>query len=618
MRKQKGQTIILTSLVIVLLILSLALTLNNASIIYQGIRYEGPKEIVDCISADANRLFVNLLAKSTQNYMVNKTDPLINQILSDTVLDYFTVWEQAILQAYSSKDVIINLTANRKPIALNWDTNSSSSFIGGKLSVDIPRLSLFGWNKTYTIYTNMKLNLMNQSRLNATIMKENNIPMDGLRPSSFIVKDQTGTNQTIKEVYNIGGGTYIIDLKSEIKGTFVRVYVQDNRGIWVSAKIGSLPKYSITIRNALSIQANWRLSNGIPTLPLEPGQNETITNVEAGTSALVIDPIYGFFNESGSRSYTITGNTTLTIVTFQLSIKNQLAERARWSLSAPDSRSDFINAGDTVIISIASSTQVSVTDPTYAFFNKVGNRTVTVRTNNTILNIVTFKLTIINRLGNMGTYTVDGTPYPINSLETQTISIANGSQVAITTPTGAFFNEKLASTATITANDTTLSYAHIEVSISNSLNRQAAYLFSDSLIGSGPINVGETKTFSYVRPGWVNVTSPNYGFFGLPVDSRKAVIGYSNTTFTIVTLSVSISLPGTSKINSAVVILSNGTYTWQYIFNKPQTITLQNIGTGWTLKITSSSPANAIFKETGSDFAIITSTRTNFTIDKKP
>lgn len=313
MRKQKGQTIILTSLVIVLLILSLALTLNNASIIYQGIRYEGPKEIVDGISSDANRLFVNLLAKSTQNYMANKADPLINQTLTDTVLDYFTVWEQAILQAYSSKDVIINLTANRKPIALNWDTNSSSSYIGGKLSVDIPRLNLFGWNKTYAIYLNMKLNFMNQTRLNVTITKENNIPVDGLKSSLFVVQDQTAVNQTVKEVWNIGGGTYLIDLEDYLISDFVRVYIQDNRGIWVSAKTKcAIPLLRVTVKNSITPKssATVKLSNDTTINWYIPSRETLIfENVRTGWTLQIISPDNVYFKGTDNlRNVTITSS----------------------------------------------------------------------------------------------------------------------------------------------------------------------------------------------------------------------------------------------------------------------------------------------------------------------
>lgn len=609
MRKSRGQVIILTSLVIVLLILALAVTLNSSSIIYQGVRYEGPKEIVDSISADASRLYTNLLSISTQNYKVNNTIPLAK------IYNYFTIWEQTVLAAFSSKDVLINVTTKRNPVTLNWDTNPSNATIGGKLALDIPRLNLFGWNKTYYILLNMKLNTMNQSinELNVTVTQENGIPVDGLRASSFVIQDQTGVDQVIDTIYNIGGGNYLIDLKNPIPSGFIRVMAQDSRGIWVSVKKFSSPVFPITIRNALTDSAGWSLSDGTSGI-LNPGQTITIQNVVTGTIASVVapTPIYGFFKESGTMLYTITGPTTLTIATLKLNITNKLDGQAQWSLSLPDGRSDVINSGETLQIQIANGTQVSVTNPTYAFFNKTGLRTITVKTNNTILKIVTFKLTIINRLGNTGTYTVDGNPGTINSLETQTISIANGSQVVITTPIGAFFKEKLASTATIIANGTTLSYAHIEVSISNSLNRQADYLFSDSLIGAGPINVGETKTFSYVRPGWVNVTSPNYGFFGLPVDSRKATVEYSNITLTITALRVTVT---NSHDKTATVRLSNATTI--YPIPSGGTQTFENVCTGWTLTITD--PNNAVFAGTSPQSAVVTITSSNkdFSIIKK-
>jgi len=272
-RRRRGQIVIIATLVIAILILSIAAMLYETATTYQRIRREYVSGLLDNISREFDKVLMYILMSATQRY--NLTAEI------DTPRAYaylkFSYWTKSLIRELSEYGAQVNITYPRiflQParvlydmeieeryvydlIKMYWYATQGLSVISASVTVNIPGLGFYGWNKTSLILLNATalldkirvetIGTESYTAVDIIVNKENNIPIERLSKSSFkVMYFEPDYNEwrvaNIERVRNNGGGNYTLLLSRDIPEggpipsgleKYLIIWVMDNRGIIV-------------------------------------------------------------------------------------------------------------------------------------------------------------------------------------------------------------------------------------------------------------------------------------------------------------------------------------------------------------------------------------------------
>ncbi|MGB9727769.1 MAG: hypothetical protein ACPLZF_05105 [Nitrososphaeria archaeon] len=280
-RGKRGQLLIFSGIILVVLIFYIAIMVHTTSISYQNMRYEETKEIVDNFNEDFRRALKFILASMTQEYNLTAEmdTPRYNSF------ERFTLWMKTAIRTFSSRGLQINFAFNKVLLQpqkqlfgrynmperyvydlakLYWYSPQSISAISANFSLNVPGTGFYGWKGQILVLLNMTVyvdSIENDNKLGTkvtvTLNKEYNEPVEDLTENNFkIAYFDSPTSQwktaKIVTVLNNGGGNYTIYFKSydnkvisEPYNRYIIVWAIDNRGIIVESYTYTAIEYVI-------------------------------------------------------------------------------------------------------------------------------------------------------------------------------------------------------------------------------------------------------------------------------------------------------------------------------------------------------------------------------------
>lgn len=268
--------IVLAALVMSLMILSVTISIYQASTDYQQLTYDQTTEIVQNLNGDFGRALVNILANLTQSYYVlaEMNTPRYQ------AFELYSSWTLAAARAYEAEGVQLSFSTPSsgliQPAGNFYGYSAPSEYVGNltKLywygpqdlsaiyatyNVNVTGLGFYNWHEEETYLLNMTMDasqadFMNQTKtvingvsypvLNVTIDKEGGAPVQDLSASNFWVEYfDVGHNAWLNAtllVQNLGGGVYSLYV-AQANGQpmpdpywkYLLVTCEDNRGIMV-------------------------------------------------------------------------------------------------------------------------------------------------------------------------------------------------------------------------------------------------------------------------------------------------------------------------------------------------------------------------------------------------
>jgi len=231
--RRRGQIVIIATLVIAILILSVAAMLYESATSYQRIRHEYISGLLDNINREFDKVLTYILASITQKYDGNTE---IDAFQGDVYLK-FDYWIKFLLRAFSSYDIQMDFTY--PVLDLSWNSSNAYSSISARLAINMTRLGFYGWNRTSVILLNATILSVSSNsylEINLTVNKEYGIPNEKLSEQSFTILYFNGSQWNeadILEFYNYGGGKYTIDVSRDLAGKPLEIWIIDERGIVV-------------------------------------------------------------------------------------------------------------------------------------------------------------------------------------------------------------------------------------------------------------------------------------------------------------------------------------------------------------------------------------------------
>lgn len=268
--------IVLAALVMSLMILSVTISIYQASTDYQQLTYDQTTEIVQNLNGDFGRALVNILANLTQSYYVlaEMNTPRYQ------AFELYSSWTLAAARAYEAEGVQLSFSTPSsgliQPAGNFYGYSAPSEYVGNltKLywygpqdlsaiyatyNANVTGLGFYNWHEEETYLLNMTMDasqadFMNQTKtvingvsypvLNVTIDKEGGAPVQDLSASNFWVEYfDVGHNAWLNAtllVQNLGGGVYSLCI-AQANGQpmpdpywkYLLVTCEDNRGIMV-------------------------------------------------------------------------------------------------------------------------------------------------------------------------------------------------------------------------------------------------------------------------------------------------------------------------------------------------------------------------------------------------
>lgn len=271
MKRRKGQVIIVATLVIAILILSVAAMLYQTLTIYQSVRREYINGLIDNISHEFDKVLTYTLVGATHRY--NLTAEL-DTPRADAYLK-FSYWVKSVIRELSEYGVQINvslprtLLQNSKTIfnqsledryvydllKMYWYSPQGLSVISASYTINMPGIGFYGWNKTSLILLNAtvlvdsirdeRIGSETYTAVDVLVNKENGLPVERLTSSSFKVlyfepDTERWSVARISDLFNNGGGNYTLYLSRVSGGSLpsglqkdIVMWVVDDRGIMV-------------------------------------------------------------------------------------------------------------------------------------------------------------------------------------------------------------------------------------------------------------------------------------------------------------------------------------------------------------------------------------------------
>lgn len=276
---RKGQIILTATLVIVLVILSVAILIYTTATQHEAFPYNPSKEVILNIDSDFKMALTRILAEATTIYNrtaeINTPRIRANQLFSYWVMSTQTAYAKAGLQMESrwtnsllqrskilygfnySDRRLYNLTK------LYWYYPQSISAIGASISINSVNQGFMGWESSHTVWLNLTLHVPSikkgtQSDLffDATVLREGNQPVTDLLAKNMAVYlydpsvppgKYCWRRTPISQLTYNGNGNYSFRMipqfydvaKSASFWTFyykfILLDVQDNRGIMVES-----------------------------------------------------------------------------------------------------------------------------------------------------------------------------------------------------------------------------------------------------------------------------------------------------------------------------------------------------------------------------------------------
>lgn len=253
-RHNKGQFVIIIALLIAMLTLATAFSINEINVHRQCITYRPVDEFLLGTTSDMNRALTFGLKTFTTDLENNKTD----QVAMQDGLNFMGQWNKSMLTAYSSYGLRINAPFNAY-FEYDWSADTAYSSALLTYDFDVDSYGFIGWAGMTHKYVQLQLAeaapnfSLNQTSLQFQILESiigqtNSMPVSSLPytpdPANFKLFKFTSPNTFIpitsqpSLTYN-GSGNYQATFKPALNLTLYGLRLDlstPQDGIWVSAR----------------------------------------------------------------------------------------------------------------------------------------------------------------------------------------------------------------------------------------------------------------------------------------------------------------------------------------------------------------------------------------------
>ena len=210
-KDKNGQFIIIATLLIAIMIISVASIMYGAVTYFRHERWEEYLAVIDAVEINSHRLVEISLANYTM---------LVNQTGNQTVLRAsMDKWQRDLMKTYTGLGIVLasNLTNGPQDIygvtiqynmglATDWNEQESFSAANATFDLNITSVGLYGYKFTTPVF--LKMNIIdalwyegedsnpNEIGVRLIIQRENLIPVINLQAANFIEFQVNGENKT--------------------------------------------------------------------------------------------------------------------------------------------------------------------------------------------------------------------------------------------------------------------------------------------------------------------------------------------------------------------------------------------------------------------------------------
>jgi len=241
LNQNKGQFVIIASLMIALMIVSIGFLMHKTVTYYKHEPWEEYLTILDSIKLGSRRIVEISLANYTQTQ--DNTILLLNlQQWSRDIQKIFPGYGVSLNYSLANTTYNVLGTTINYSLGLNttWQQRASHSIANATFTLNVTAIGLTGYKYAITTLLNLTILDVNtvDNEITVIVKKENEIPVNDLDASNFQVLNSNGTSINISSVSSNYDETYalvyIIKCEEQLT-TPLTVNVWDSRGIKVTA-----------------------------------------------------------------------------------------------------------------------------------------------------------------------------------------------------------------------------------------------------------------------------------------------------------------------------------------------------------------------------------------------